>query len=82
MPEQDGLTFPKDTPAIIIDEAIKHVPDESVGYAYHLVEHIRTDIYVYSMVISEDWIHYMVTFYHNQNYDDSVLVAKIRIDIA
>ena len=79
MLEQDGLTFPRNTPEIIFNEAVLHVPPSTVGYAYNLVEHIRTDIYVYSMVISEDFTMYMVTFYNNQNYDDNVTVTKTHI---
>ena len=74
------LRFPNKTPDIIVKEAVKHVPHDDDGYAYELVKHVRTDIYVYSMVICEDWLHYMVTFYNNQNYDDGVTITKTRID--
>ncbi len=80
MPEQNGLQFPKGTPEIIIDEATKHIPEERVGYAYPLIEHVKSDLYIYSMVISKECTKYMITFYNNQNYDDNVIVTNIRID--
>ena len=80
MREHERLLYPDSTPDIIIDEAVKHVPHEDVGYAYELKKHVHTDIYVYAMVISEDFTTYMVTFYNNQDYDDNVIVTKTRID--
>lgn len=79
--EQDGLQFPQGTPDIIIDEAIKTIPEVDGGYAYPLVEHIRSDIYCYSMLVSENYTNFMYTFYNNQNYDDEVVVTRTRVDM-
>lgn len=80
MLEQDGLKFPDNTPQEILDEALKCIPPKDTGYAYPLMEHIRTDLLCYAMVVSEGFAEYMYSFYKNTNYLDDVLVIKTRID--
>ena len=73
----------KDMPQDISDAILKvqqSLDEDNCAYSHDPICHTNTDVALYSMVTSEDFITYMYTFYNNYNYDDSVVVIKTQVD--